>query len=105
MTHSPTDDPTPAGRPSFVRNRWVQLTAGILGMVAVANFQYAWTLFVRPLQARHGWTRVNVLDALSIYFTLAQTWLVPIEGYLAERFGPRRLLVLGGTLAAVAWVI
>jgi OFA family oxalate/formate antiporter-like MFS transporter len=90
---------------SFWRNRWVQLTAGILAMIAVANFQYAWTLFVRPLEARHGWSDVAVLDALRIYFTLAQTWLVPVEGYLAERFGPRRLLVLGGVLASLAWVI
>ena len=33
-------------------NRWVQLAAGITGMVAVANFQYSWTLFVPPLKDR-----------------------------------------------------
>jgi OFA family oxalate/formate antiporter-like MFS transporter len=74
-------------------------------MIAVANFQYAWTLFVQPLQDRHGWSQVAILDALRVYFTLAQTWLVPLEGYLAERFGPRRLLVVGGALASLAWVI
>jgi OFA family oxalate/formate antiporter-like MFS transporter len=87
------------------RNRWVQLAAGIAGMVAVANFQYSWTLFVQPLDARHGWGKVAILDSLYIFFTLAQTWLVPIEGYLADRFGPRRLLVTGGVLSALAWVI
>jgi OFA family oxalate/formate antiporter-like MFS transporter len=86
-------------------NRWVQLAAGIVGMVAVANFQYAWTLFVEPLQARHSWSRAAVLDALNLFFISAQTWLVPLEGYLAERFGPRRLLLAGGALAALAWVI
>src|SRR5437762_13387913 len=95
MTH-PTPDlatasPNSVRSSSFVRNRWVQLSAGILGMVAVANFQYAWTLFEKPLERRHGWTRVEILDALHVYFVLAQTWLVPLEGYLAERFGPRRL--------------
>jgi OFA family oxalate/formate antiporter-like MFS transporter len=87
------------------RNRWVQLAAGIIGMVAVANFQYSWTLFVPPLHQERHWTEVAILDALYIFFTLSQTWLVPVEGYLAERFGPRRLLVAGGTLAALAWVI
>jgi len=90
---------------SFLTNRWVQLTAGILGMVAVANFQYSWTLFVRPLHEQHGWSRVEILDALNIFFILAQTWLVPFEGYLADRFGPRRLLVFGGTAAGLAWGI
>src|SRR5262249_868407 len=103
MTH-PITDLAPAPPSTLVHNRWVQLTAGILGMVAVANFQYAWTLFEDPLVRRHGWTPVQVSDALAVYFVLAQTWLVPLEGYLAERFGPRRLLVLGGSLAAVAWV-
>jgi OFA family oxalate/formate antiporter-like MFS transporter len=89
----------------LLHNRWVQLAAGILGMVAVANFQYAWTLFVLPLQDAHGWSRVAILDALAIYFTLAQTWLVPLEGYIAERFGPRLLMIAGGVLAGSAWVV
>src|SRR3954466_13578304 len=86
-------------------NRWLQLMSGIVGMVAVANFQYAWTLFVGPLQARHHWTPVQVQDALYLYFVRAETWLVPIEGYLADRFGPRRLLLAGGVLAALSWVL
>ena len=90
---------------NWFSNRWLQLSAGIIGMIAVANFQYAWTLFVEPLQKKHGWTRVETQDALFIYFVLAQTWLVPLEGYLAERFGPRRLLLLGGVLAGGAWII
>jgi OFA family oxalate/formate antiporter-like MFS transporter len=89
----------------MTNNRWVQLVAGIVVMVAIANFQYAFTLFVGPLQARHPWSRVQILDALNIFFISAQTWLVPLEGYLAERFGPRRLLFGGGILAGLSWVI
>src|SRR5262245_5398935 len=86
-------------------NRWVQLVAGITGMVAVANYQYSWTLFVLPLQSRHGWEREEIQYALYLFFIPAQTWLVPLEGYLAERFGPRKLLVSGGALASLGWII
>src|SRR5580693_6642364 len=86
-------------------NRWGQLVAGIAGMVAVANFQYSWTLFVRPLQDRHGWAEADIQYALYLFFVPAQTWLVPLEGYLAERFGPRKLLVSGGVLASLGWTI
>jgi MFS transporter, OFA family, oxalate/formate antiporter len=86
-------------------NRWVQLVAGITGMVAVANYQYSWTLFVLPLQERHGWDVVAIQYALYLFFIPAQTWLVPLEGYLAERFGPRKLLISGGALAALGWSI
>jgi MFS transporter, OFA family, oxalate/formate antiporter len=85
-------------------NRWVQLAAGILSLVAVANFQYSWTLFVPELEAAHGWN----LEAIQVAFTLfvlAQTFLMPAEAYLAECFGPRRLLVGGGLIAAGAWAI
>src|SRR5881396_2022051 len=102
-------DARPAPAPEFAMNfsnRWVQLVAGITGMVAVANFQYSWTLFEGPLSDRHPtWTKVQIQDALAIFFVSAQTWLVPLEGYLAERFGPRKLLIGGGVLAALGWVV
>lgn len=101
------EEPNPFKRQWFpnIPFRWLQLGAGILGMVAVANFQYSWTLFVEPLQQRHGWSRVAILEGLTLFFTLAQTWLVPVEGFLADRFGPRKLLVAGGMLSGLAWVI
>ena len=86
-------------------NRWMQLAAGIAGMVAVANFQYSWTLFVDPLHTRHGWPIEDIQFAFYLFFVPAQTWLVPVEGYLAERFGPRKLLVSGGVLAGLGWVL
>jgi OFA family oxalate/formate antiporter-like MFS transporter len=86
-------------------NRWVQLIAGITGMVAVANFQYSWTLFVRPLHDYRGWEITDIQYALYFFFIPAQTCLAPLQGYLAERFGPRRLLISGGILASLGWII
>src|SRR4051794_3018073 len=86
-------------------NRWVQLVAGIVGMVAVANFQYSWTLFVQPLHALRGWEVVDIQYGLYLFFVPAQTWLAPLEGYLAERFGPRKLLISGGVLAGLGWCV
>ena len=37
--------------PSRIPNRWIQLVAGIVAMMAIANLQYAWTLFTKPIQA------------------------------------------------------
>ena len=78
---------------------WVQLAAGVLGMVAIANLQYGWTLFVDPLEAKFHWGRPAIQVAFTL-FVLAETWLVPIEGYLVDRFGPRRMVALGGILVA-----
>lgn len=85
-------------------NRWIQLTAGIIGMIAVSNLQYNWTLFAKPVQDHFGATFAAVTFAYTL-FLLTETWLVPFEAYLADRIGPRPLIVLGGLLAALAWTI
>lgn len=100
-TNQPSVDPAPA---SLLSNRWVQLTAGIVGMVAVANFQYGWTFFVDPLQDQFGWKKGAIQVAFTL-FVLAETWLVPLEAYLADRFGPRRMIAAGAVLAAAAWAL
>ena len=41
----------PLIHPSRIVNRWVQLVAGIIAMMAIANLQYAWTLFTKPMQS------------------------------------------------------
>ena len=67
--------------------RWLQLVLGIICLAMVANLQYGWTLFVNPIDARFGWGRAAIQVAFTI-FILTETWLIPLEGYLADRFGP-----------------
>lgn len=86
-------------------NRWVQLAAGIISMIAVASFQYNWTFFVLPLRDRHDWTEGHIQYALYLFFVPAQTYLAPLVGYLAERFGPRKVLISGAVLAGLGWII
>jgi OFA family oxalate/formate antiporter-like MFS transporter len=84
--------------------RWLQLLAGVICMVMIANLQYGWTLFVAPIDAKTHWGRAPIQIAFSI-FVLCETWLVPVEGWLVDRFGPRIVVLLGGVLVAVAWVM
>ena len=85
-------------------NRWLQLIFGIICMALVANLQYAWTLFVSPMEAKQHWGLPAIQLSFSI-FILVETWLVPVEGWLVDKFGPRPVILLGGVLAAIGWVI
>jgi MFS transporter, OFA family, oxalate/formate antiporter len=89
--------------PSRIPNRWVQLVAGIIAMMAIANLQYAWTLFTKPLQA-HLNVKLSLIQAVFSLFILFETWLVPFEGYLVDRIGPRLMLGVGGLLVGAGWV-
>src|SRR5688500_11921851 len=94
MTHSTASDAT----------RWGQLAFGIICMVMIANLQYGWTLFVGPIDEKYQWGRAAIQVAFTI-FVLTETWLVPIEGYLIDKFGPRVMISISGVLVAIGWVI
>jgi MFS family permease len=89
---------------SILGNPWIQLALGVVCMAAVANMQYGWTLFVAPIDAKHHWGRSAIQIAFTI-FVLIETWLVPVEGYLVDRFGPRLVVLGGAILIALAWVL
>jgi OFA family oxalate/formate antiporter-like MFS transporter len=85
-------------------SRWLQLMLGIVCMAMIANLQYGWTLFVNPISEKYGWSRAAIQVAFTI-FVLTETWLVPIEGYLVDRFGPRPVVLGGGLLCGIGWVL
>ena len=85
-------------------NRWVQLVFGIICMGLVANLQYAWTLFVTPMEAQNHWGLSAIQLSFSI-FILVETWLVPVEGWLVDKFGPRPVVAIGAVFAAAGWII
>ena len=84
--------------------RWWQLLLGVICMSMIANLQYGWTLFVNPIHERHHWDLSAIQVAFTV-FVLVETWLVPLEGYLVDRFGPKLVGVGAGILVAAAWVI
>jgi len=80
------------------------LIFGIICMVMIANLQYGWTLFVTPIDQKYHWGRAAIQVAFTI-FVLTETWLVPIEGYLIDKFGPRVMICGSGFLVGIAWMI
>ena len=101
MNATDTHDPM---QNTGLKNRWSQLVIGIICMAMIANLQYGWTLFVNPMSQKFGWTRAAIQVAFSI-FVLCETWLTPIEGWLMDKFGPRPVVLVGGILAGLSWII
>ena len=85
-------------------NPWVQLAIGVICMACVANLQYGWTLFVNPIDAKYHWGRASIQVAFTL-FVLIETWLIPVEGYLVDRFGPRWVVLAGALLVGSAWAL
>jgi OFA family oxalate/formate antiporter-like MFS transporter len=85
-----------------INNRWFQLVASLIAMVMIANLQYAWTLFVDPMQKQTGWQLSDIQGAFAA-FILFQTWVQPLDGWLVDRLGPRWFITAAGVLCGLGW--
>ena len=85
-------------------NRWIQLLAGVVCMMAVSSPQYVWTLFTKTLVVELGTTMAQLQVTFSILIVL-QTFFSPFQGALVDRFGPRLLLSIGALLTGASWYL
>ena len=84
--------------------RWTQLGLGLICMMAISSPQYVWTLFTKPLGNALGVAPAALQVTFSLLIVL-QTFFSPFQGYLVDRFGPRRLIALGAVLTGLSWVL
>ncbi len=94
----------PAGVRAPALGRWGQLALGVLCMSMIANMQYGWTLFVNPINDKYQWGKAAIQVAFTI-FVVTETWLVPIEGWFVDRYGPRIVTLIGGAFCAIGWTM
>jgi OFA family oxalate/formate antiporter-like MFS transporter len=85
-----------------IQNRWFQLVASLIAMIMIANLQYAWTLFVSPLQSATHWKLSDIQFAFTL-FILFQTWVQPLDGWFIDRLGPRGFITAAGLLCGLGW--
>lgn len=86
-------------------NRWIQLAAGVIAMIVISNFQYAFTLFTPGLKQQFATEPYAKIALIYTLFILFETWPVPLAGYLIDKFGIRNLMLVGSVLIFLGWVL
>src|SRR5438105_166449 len=71
-------------------------------MIMIANLQYAWTLFVEPIRQATGWKLSDIQWGFTL-FIIFETWIMPLEGWLIDRIGPRIFITIAGVLCGIGW--
>src|SRR5712675_2320591 len=99
-----TADSVEKGERASEMTRWSQLTFGVIAMVMIANLQYGWTFFVPDIERTFMWDRASIQFAFTL-FVLFETWLVPIEGWFVDKYGPKVVVFIGGVMCGIGWVM
>lgn len=89
-------DPVVPAAPSYPA-----LAVTVVTLALAYGVWYAYSVFLVALLREFGWTRSVLAGAFSV-FTLVSGGAGPVLGALADRFGPRRLILIGGVLLAAA---
>jgi OFA family oxalate/formate antiporter-like MFS transporter len=86
-------------------NRWIQLIAGIVGMIVISNYQYAFTLFTPGIKQQFPDVPYSQIAAIFSLFIVFETWPVPVAGILIDKFGIRKLMIIGAIGVLAGWVL
>lgn len=91
--------------PAAAGSRWVQLVGGIIAMIVISNYQYAFTLFSPGM--KQTFTGVPYAKIAAVFAALIafETWPMPVSGYFIDKFGIRKLMIVGSVLILAGWVL
>ena len=79
--------------------RWVPLLGGLLGSTTCGMLLYAFSVFIKPLQAQFGWSVPDVAMAYALICLVYGLVTFP-AGRLSDKVGPRKVVLFGGLVMA-----
>ncbi len=90
-------------RPSIYPGWWVVSAPFLAAMLTVGSGQYAFGLFVEPLEQEFGWTRTQI--NLSLSFTAVGSIIAPLLGWIMDRRGVRGIMLVSLALIALGYLL
>ena len=90
---------------SVAGNRWIQLICGVVAMIVISNYQYAFTLFTPGMRQTFTGVPYAKIAAVFSAFILFETWPMPVAGYFVDKLGIRKLMTFGALCILLGWVL
>ena len=87
-----------------VMPRWIPLLGGVLGSTTCGALLYAWSVFIKPLNAEFGWSRADIALAFAIACLIFGLMTYP-AGRLSDKYGPRIVVLIGGIILCCGFVM
>jgi OFA family oxalate/formate antiporter-like MFS transporter len=84
--------------------RWVPLLLGLLSSTTCGALLYAWSVFIKPLNAEFGWSRAEIAMAFAICCLVFGLMTFP-AGRISDKYGPRPVVMVGGIILGIGFVL
>lgn len=98
------DDPSrQAGvkRPRIFFGWYIVASSFVINAIMSAGYFQGFQAFFLPILREFGWTRTQISGAFSLRQMEAGI-LAPVTGFVVDRFGPRRLIILGSVIVGLS---
>ena len=83
---------------------WIVLSACVIQVLHSGLLSSGFTIYFLSLQAEFGWSRTLLAAGYSL--SHVETGILgPLEGWLADRFGPRLVVVIGVVLFGAGFIL
>ena len=83
--------------------RIVPLIGGVLGSTTCGALLYAWSVFIRPLNAEFGWSRADIALAFAIACLVFGLMTFP-AGRMSDKYGPRVVVLIGAFILGAGFI-
>ena len=82
---------------------WLVIITGLVMVIATVPLFHAMAVWAVALELHFGWTRAQL--GLALTLTRVESGLIgPLEGYLVDRVGTRRMVLIGLLVLGGAWI-
>lgn len=97
------DTPARQARGGIFYGWWLVIITGIVMIIATVPLFHAMSVWAVALERQFGWSRAQLGIALTL--TRVESGLIgPIEGYLVDRVGTRRMVLIGLAILGGAYL-
>jgi len=90
-------------KPRFFYGYWIVLVAFLCLFILSGAGWYAFSLFVKPLEADMSWSRGEIMTGFTILFLIIGV-TSPFIGRVVDRYGAKRVIVTGAIIVGLGFV-